>query len=494
MWFNKYITLVVFLTFLVNGLFFYRSFSRVSKTNPLPDRSGPPSHPTALNKAIRCYTKSEDDLSTRISMVVAVHVSNPHRFAVVKETWANCANVPSDMELVFVFFTSFLQQDDSITVKFHLHSNAWEKTSLIFSMLYGHYPNVQWFMKVDDDTIVYWDNLKEALLKRDPQKQWYIGYPIVFDNVVFASGGAGYVLSNSTLDLLLGHNFQRNCQVVGGGLPYRILEDVTMGKCLRKFGVEMSDQIGFHPHTPEQMIRWTLKGESYDHIRKDPFDIKAYPPITYQYITPQRMLVMANKSREIPHVIHQVWLNDERLIPQEMYECERMYKLAGWTYTRWILNQNQPKFPFELIHKDLIVDPKIQLSEKIAIVGYEILYHYGGVLVDASLRCVADWASASAPFTHNGDSLLLFNFPTASSVKGQFINRYLALGSIQYSDSILTLIYHLPERRLERIDDDDNTIAIHSRFIQSVLTRFRLPHNILTKDAQRAFRISNMTI
>jgi hypothetical protein len=38
-----------------------------------------------------------------------------------------------------------------------------------------------------------------------------------------------------------------------------ILEDVTMGKCLREFGIELTDQIGFHPHTPEQMVRWTLK-------------------------------------------------------------------------------------------------------------------------------------------------------------------------------------------------------------------------------------------
>jgi hypothetical protein len=32
-----------------------------------------------------------------------------------------------------------------------------------------------------------------------------------------------------------------------------------MGKCLLKFGIEVTDQIGFHPHTPEQMVRWTLK-------------------------------------------------------------------------------------------------------------------------------------------------------------------------------------------------------------------------------------------
>jgi hypothetical protein len=75
-------------------------------------------------------------------------------------------------------------------------------------------------MKIDDDTIVYWDNLKNVLLKRDPSKPLYIGYPIRYDDFIFASGGAGYILSNRSLNLLIENNFQRNCEIVGRGVPH----------------------------------------------------------------------------------------------------------------------------------------------------------------------------------------------------------------------------------------------------------------------------------
>jgi hypothetical protein len=81
-------------------------------------------------------------------------------------------------------------------------------------------------MKIDDDTIVYWDNLKNVLLKRDLSKPLYIGYPLRYGNFIFASGGAGYILSNRSLDILIENDFQRNCEIVGQGLPRGRLSSV----------------------------------------------------------------------------------------------------------------------------------------------------------------------------------------------------------------------------------------------------------------------------
>jgi hypothetical protein len=174
-----------------------------------------------------------------------------------------------------------------------------------------------------------------------------------------------------------------------------------------------------------------------------------------------------------------------------MDECERIYRSTGWTYLRWTSKTFQNNIhSFQFIHKDLLNDSKINISEKNAIARYEILYHYGGVFIDGSLHCISDLSLSSVSLDRGGDSLLLFNFPTTSQIRGQFINRYLVLGSVQYSDIILALIYNLPERVLEH-NENDGTTAIHSRFIQSVLSRFHLPHDIVKKDAQHAFQLSH---
>jgi hypothetical protein len=71
-----------------------------------------------------------------------------------------------------------------------------------------------------------------------------------------------------------------------------------------------------------------IKGDSYDHVRKEPPDDTAYPPITYHYISPQRMLIMANKTREIPRTIHQLWFDRFKPIPQSSHQTPPLSLLS----------------------------------------------------------------------------------------------------------------------------------------------------------------------
>jgi hypothetical protein len=44
---------------------------------------------------------------------------------------------------------------------------------------------------------------------------------LFYGQLIFASGGAGYVLSNRALDMLIQNDFQQKCQPVRGGIPSR---------------------------------------------------------------------------------------------------------------------------------------------------------------------------------------------------------------------------------------------------------------------------------
>jgi hypothetical protein len=166
-----------------------------------------------------------------------------------------------------------------------------------------------------------------------------------------------------------------------------------------------------------------------------------------------------------------------------MLDCEKRYKAAGWNYMRWSLTQIEHNNPIQFIHKDLLLHSTLSTSEKVSIARYEILYHYGGLFVDESLRCVTDLAS-HVSLERGGDSLILFNFPIATPFTEEFFDNYLALASVQYSDIALAFVYHVQDRRFGY----HNTTHNSSRYIHSVLSRFNLRHNILTKEAQLIFQ------
>jgi hypothetical protein len=60
----------------------------------------------------------------------------------------------------------------------------------------------KWFVFIDTDTFIDWDNLLVLLDHLDPAKPMYLGSPVWLPGLQFAHGGSAYVLSYGALEAL----------------------------------------------------------------------------------------------------------------------------------------------------------------------------------------------------------------------------------------------------------------------------------------------------
>lgn len=95
-----------------------------------------------------------------------------------------------------------------------------------------------WFLKADDDSYIIIDNLRHFLSNYSPESPLYFGCKFQLNDVVYMSGGAGYVLSRQSLKrfiqrLSVNSTDDQSCRAdtdIGA-------EDVELGRCLRSAGV-----------------------------------------------------------------------------------------------------------------------------------------------------------------------------------------------------------------------------------------------------------------
>lgn len=116
--------------------------------------------------------------------------------------------------------------------------------------IYKVYDNYDWYLKADDDTFIFMDNLRKFLADKD--RNFPITYGYNFAKKVprgYHSGGAGYVLSHEAMRkigqrLVTANN--NTCKMSG-------IEDKDVALCLRNMNIYMgnsTDELGrerFHP-------------------------------------------------------------------------------------------------------------------------------------------------------------------------------------------------------------------------------------------------------
>jgi glycoprotein-N-acetylgalactosamine 3-beta-galactosyltransferase len=131
-----------------------------------------------------------------------------------------------------------------------------DKVFLTIKYLYHKYNNYDWYLKVDDDTWIFIDNLRKFLSDKNASMPVTYGYD--FKLIVekgYHSGGAGYVLSNeafSRLGYALNNNYSF-CKNTG-------TEDVDVAICLRKLQVYKNSSLDelererFHPLNIEVIL------------------------------------------------------------------------------------------------------------------------------------------------------------------------------------------------------------------------------------------------
>lgn len=159
----------------------------------------------------------------------------------------------------------------------------------------SRYPDLSWIFKTDDDTFVHVGRLVRMLLSRNASNLILLGradhemnfVPTIFR---FASGGAGYALSRSALTQVA----PRLDRFV---VMHENEEDLMVAECLLTINPNgILDVPGLNWHLPENLL-----------ARASFRDIDALAaPITYHYISPERMAAI-NAPPRITSRVTQVW-------------------------------------------------------------------------------------------------------------------------------------------------------------------------------------------
>lgn len=125
--------------------------------------------------------------------------------------------------------------------------NLTAKVYSSLSYIYSTYSAYDWYLKADQDTFVFVDNLRTFLSDKNRDEAISYGFNFAVKGG-YQSGGAGYVLSNEALRRLATKLDQdkRFC-------PNKGVEDLDVGTCLRRLDVALGssiDEFGrerFHP-------------------------------------------------------------------------------------------------------------------------------------------------------------------------------------------------------------------------------------------------------
>ncbi|XP_057508565.1 uncharacterized protein LOC130791452 [Actinidia eriantha] len=107
--------------------------------------------------------------------------------------------------------------------------------------------SVRWYIMMDDDTIIFVDNLVDVLAKYDHRKFFYIGANSecissnMFNSFEMAFGGAGYALSYPLVEVLV-----KNFEVCIERYPTLYGSDHVLQSCVADLGVSLTQEKGFH--------------------------------------------------------------------------------------------------------------------------------------------------------------------------------------------------------------------------------------------------------
>ncbi|GAP92353.1 putative glycosyltransferase family 31 protein [Rosellinia necatrix] len=99
-------------------------------------------------------------------------------------------------------------------------------------------PDAKWYVFIESDTYVLWKSLLAWLGHFDPSRPWYLGQQMQIGDVVFAYGGAGFVISQPALKKVVEHR-NANLDHYDDFTAHHWAGDCVLGKALADVGVPL---------------------------------------------------------------------------------------------------------------------------------------------------------------------------------------------------------------------------------------------------------------
>ncbi|CEF62671.1 Glycoprotein-N-acetylgalactosamine 3-beta-galactosyltransferase 1 [Strongyloides ratti] len=132
----------------------------------------------------------------------------------------------------------------------HEYSNIRMRFGLQY--IYDKYGDkFDWIFKADDDNYAIMENLRMFLMNKNPENDYYFGFPLVEPNhnsgVVAYQQGAGFVLSKSSFRKLVTIAF-KNPELCSNQPDAP--DDVEFGRCLKNIGIPLSESRDINDKQP----------------------------------------------------------------------------------------------------------------------------------------------------------------------------------------------------------------------------------------------------
>ncbi|KAG9194633.1 hypothetical protein G6011_04668 [Alternaria panax] len=138
-------------------------------------------------------------------------------------------------------------------------------------------PSAKWFVFIEADTYMVWQNMLEYLTQFDPNQPFYIGKHMYIGQTLFAHGGSGFVLSSAAIRKVVERR-NANLAEYDEFTAKSWAGDMVLAKALKDVSVDL---FWAFPHFQGEPV------SSLDHnvtkLGKTPW---CYAPITYHHMQP----------------------------------------------------------------------------------------------------------------------------------------------------------------------------------------------------------------
>ncbi|KAI0127869.1 hypothetical protein BJ170DRAFT_627203 [Xylariales sp. AK1849] len=99
-------------------------------------------------------------------------------------------------------------------------------------------PEAEWYVFMEADTYIIWQTLLAWLSHFDATKPYYLGNQMQIGDIVFAYGGAGFVISNPALKAVVDH-YKSNLEAWNNYTASHWAGDCVLGKAMRDSGTPL---------------------------------------------------------------------------------------------------------------------------------------------------------------------------------------------------------------------------------------------------------------
>ncbi|KAI1109441.1 glycosyltransferase family 31 protein [Nemania sp. NC0429] len=139
-----------------------------------------------------------------------------------------------------------------------------------------HRPDAQWFVFIEPDTYMIWQNMLKYLSQYDASKPYYLGKFMYIGKVLFGHGGSGFVISNPAMKMVSKH-FAENQDWFNEYTAKEWAGDMILGRAMADIGIKL---VSASPHVQIDSLNtvdW-VSGKN----DKPPW---CYGPVTFHHMT-----------------------------------------------------------------------------------------------------------------------------------------------------------------------------------------------------------------